>query len=112
LSFRMPPATARKSLFECDVDGTEDCGAGGNSLGGCVDCRCLSPLSGVFRATHVKPENRPSGLDNNAIKAVKRRCVGCSGTIYMEVLQLCRSGWISWAAMVLAPLVAGLFKWR
>ena len=29
-----------------------------------------------------------------------------------EVLQLCRSGRISWAAMVLAPSVAGLFKWR
>ena len=30
----------------------------------------------------------------------------------MEVLQLCRSGRISWADMVLAPSVAGLFKWR
>src|SRR6201993_137348 len=29
-----------------------------------------------------------------------------------EVLQLCRSGRISWADMVLAPSVAGLFKWR
>src|SRR5271165_5442546 len=28
------------------------------------------------------------------------------------VLQLCRSGRISWADMVLAPSVAGLFKWR
>jgi hypothetical protein len=25
---------------------------------------------------------------------------------------LCRSGWVSWAAIVPAPLVAGLFKWR
>jgi transposase, IS6 family len=30
----------------------------------------------------------------------------------LEVLQLCRSGRISWADMVLAPSVAGLFKWR
>jgi hypothetical protein len=30
----------------------------------------------------------------------------------MEVLQLCRSGRISWTDMVLAPSVAGLFKWR
>ena len=30
----------------------------------------------------------------------------------VEVLQLCRSGRISWADMVLAPSVAGLFKWR
>jgi hypothetical protein len=30
----------------------------------------------------------------------------------MEVLQLCRSALISWADMVLAPSVAGLFKWR
>jgi hypothetical protein len=29
-----------------------------------------------------------------------------------EVLQLCRSALISWADMVLAPSVAGLFKWR
>jgi hypothetical protein len=29
-----------------------------------------------------------------------------------EVLQLCKSGRISWADMVLAPSVAGLFKWR
>ena len=29
-----------------------------------------------------------------------------------EVLQLCRNGRISWADMVLAPAVAGLFKWR
>ena len=57
-------------FFGCDVDGAEDCGAGGNSLGGCVDCRCVSPLSGVFQATHVKPENRPSGLENDAIKTV------------------------------------------
>ena len=28
------------------------------------------------------------------------------------VLQLCRSALISWADMVLAPSVAGLFKWR
>ena len=28
------------------------------------------------------------------------------------MLQLCRSGRISWADMVLAPSVAGLFKWR
>ena len=33
-------------------------------------------------------------------------------TDILEVLQLCRSGRISWAAMVLAPSVAGLFKWR
>jgi hypothetical protein len=32
--------------------------------------------------------------------------------IQAEVLQLCRSGRISWADMVLAPSVAGLFKWR
>ncbi len=38
-------------------------------MGGCVDCRCVSPLSGVFQATYVKPENRP-GLENDAIKAV------------------------------------------
>ncbi len=87
-------------------------GAGGNSLGGCVDCRCVPPLSGVFQATHVKPDNRPLGLENDAIKAVNGAAIGCSGTVYLEVLQLCRSGWISWAAMVLAPLVAGLFKWR
>ena len=30
----------------------------------------------------------------------------------LEVLQLCRSALISWADMVLAPSVAGLFKWR
>src|SRR5271166_2235521 len=30
----------------------------------------------------------------------------------MEVLQLCRSALISWADMVLASSVAGLFKWR
>ena len=30
----------------------------------------------------------------------------------MEVLQLCRSALISWVDMVLAPSVAGLFKWR
>ena len=29
----------------------------------------------------------------------------------LEVLQLCRSALISWADMVLAPSVAGLFKW-
>src|SRR6202043_1726488 len=29
-----------------------------------------------------------------------------------EVLQLCRIALISWADMVLAPSVAGLFKWR
>jgi hypothetical protein len=29
-----------------------------------------------------------------------------------EVLQLCRSGLINWADMVLAPSVAGLFKWH
>jgi len=29
-----------------------------------------------------------------------------------DLLQLCRSGRISWADMVLAPSVAGLFKWR
>src|ERR1700736_1360953 len=29
-----------------------------------------------------------------------------------EVLQFCRSALISWADMVLAPSVAGLFKWR
>src|SRR5246127_5734361 len=29
-----------------------------------------------------------------------------------EVLQLCRGGRINWADMVLAPSVAGLFKWR
>jgi hypothetical protein len=29
-----------------------------------------------------------------------------------EVLQVCRSGRISWAHMVLAPSVASLFKWR
>ena len=28
------------------------------------------------------------------------------------VLQLCLSGRIGWADMVLAPAVAGLFKWR
>ena len=28
------------------------------------------------------------------------------------MLQLCRSGRISWADMVLAPSIAGLFKWR
>ena len=31
---------------------------------------------------------------------------------FKEVLQLCRSALISWADMVLAPSVAGLFKWR
>ena len=31
---------------------------------------------------------------------------------FMEVLQLCRSALISLADMVLAPSVAGLFKWR
>ena len=35
-----------------------------------------------------------------------------SPLVIEEVLQLCWSGRISWAAMVLAPLVAGLFKWR
>jgi len=32
--------------------------------------------------------------------------------LILEVLQLCRGGRISWADMVLAPSVAGLFKWR
>jgi hypothetical protein len=32
--------------------------------------------------------------------------------IVREVLQLCRSALISWADMVLAPSLAGLFKWR
>jgi transposase-like protein len=32
--------------------------------------------------------------------------------VLREVLQLCRIGRISWADMVLAPSVAGLFKWR
>jgi hypothetical protein len=41
-----------------------------------------------------------------------RRCVGCSGTVLFGSVALCRSGWISWAAIVPAPLVAGLFKWR
>ena len=31
---------------------------------------------------------------------------------WTEVLQLCRSALISWADMLLAPSVAGLFKWR
>jgi hypothetical protein len=34
------------------------------------------------------------------------------GTGQLDLLQLCRSGRISWADMVLAPSVAGLFKWR
>jgi transposase, IS6 family len=33
-------------------------------------------------------------------------------TDLQEVLQLCRSALISWADMLLAPSVAGLFKWR
>jgi hypothetical protein len=35
-----------------------------------------------------------------------------SNSICGEVLQVCRSGRISWTDMVLAPSVAGLFKWR
>jgi hypothetical protein len=70
LSFRMPPATCPEIAFWVRRRWAGDCGAGGNSLGGCVDCRYVSPLSGVFQATHVKPENRPSGLENDAIKAV------------------------------------------
>jgi hypothetical protein len=38
--------------------------------------------------------------------------VEARNTVHLEVLQLCRSGRISWADMVLAPSVAGLFKWR
>src|SRR5271166_1788913 len=33
-------------------------------------------------------------------------------SLFREVLQLCRSALISWADMVLASSVAGLFKWR
>ena len=36
---------------------------------------------------------------------------GCPA-LFSEVLQLCRSGRISWTDMVLSPSVAGLFKWR
>jgi hypothetical protein len=39
-------------------------------------------------------------------------CTYLQQILLLEVLQLCRSGRISWAAMVLAPSVAGLFKWR
>ena len=66
----MPPATCPGNRFlDAASRGAEDCGAGGNSLGGSVDCRCVSPPSGVFQGAHVKPENRP-GLENDAIKAV------------------------------------------
>jgi hypothetical protein len=41
------PLPARKSLFGCDVDAAKDCGAGGNSLGGCVPCRCASTESSI-----------------------------------------------------------------
>jgi hypothetical protein len=44
-------------------------GLEGIHWGGCVECRSVSPLSGVFQANHVKPEKRP-GLENDAIKAV------------------------------------------
>src|SRR6266446_4248312 len=37
---------------------------------------------------------------------------GCRCSTEREVLQLCRSALIRWADMVLAPSVAGLFKWR
>jgi membrane protein len=35
-----------------------------------------------------------------------------TAALFLEVLQLCRSALISWADMVLASSVAGLFKWR
>src|SRR5258705_8576761 len=37
---------------------------------------------------------------------------GCRMVVLVDVLQLCRSALISWADRVLAPSVAGLFKWR
>src|SRR5271166_6006952 len=39
-------------------------------------------------------------------------CTYLQQILRSEVLQLCRSGRISWVDMVLAPSVAGLFKWR
>jgi hypothetical protein len=55
-----------------------------------------------------------------AIEAFKKAFAGAEFRIqqdlcslhHSEVLQLCRSCRISWADMVLAPSVAGLFKWR
>ena len=41
-------------------------------------------------------------------RKAETNCAPTSG----EVLQLFRSALISWADMVLAPSVAGLFKWR
>src|SRR5712672_4760900 len=49
----------------------------------------------------MRPAERLASIAPTSIKASLR-----------EVLQLCRSALISWADMVLAPSVAGLFKWR
>jgi hypothetical protein len=54
------PLPARKSLFGCDVDAAKDCGAGGNSLGGCI--AGVSLLSGVFQVALVKPANAKNRL--------------------------------------------------
>jgi hypothetical protein len=65
----MPPATWPEIAFWVRRRWDGGLRVGGNSLGGCVVCRCVSVLSGVFQATHVKPENRP-GLKDDAVKAV------------------------------------------
>src|SRR5271166_3039403 len=44
-------------------------------------------------------------------EVLNRLSIGPGGS-RTEVLQLCRSALISWTDMVLAPSVAGLFKWR
>ena len=63
--------------------------------------------SGPLHHPALKPANLPDFL----AVARKRLLVGAA-VLFMEVLQLCRSALISWADMVLAPSVAGLFKWR
>ena len=50
----------------------------------------------------------PHGLDD----IVKDDFASLRQMLSQEVLQLCRSALMSWADMVLAPSVAGLFKWR
>ena len=54
----------------------------------------------------------PEDWRMNGHKSGQRRCVGCSGTVYLEVLQLAGVVRQTGPLMVLAPLVAGLFKWR
>jgi hypothetical protein len=46
------------------------------------------------------------------LKSLLQAPPGAQDPGLVEVLQVCRSSRISWTDMVLAPSVAGLFKWR